>query len=132
MQKYNLTNTVAVVTRYYGGIKLGVRGLIEAYSESAEQGIKSGEIIPLIEISTLIICQYPNIHVTQWNFDGIFIVIWHFVSFVRIYKHFINYKIINNVARHTRVLGRTRVAPLRQSNLVIIIIIIIMNIFSIG
>jgi len=51
LQKYRLTNTVAVVTRYYGGVKLGVRGLIDAYSESAELAIKSGEIIPLIEMS---------------------------------------------------------------------------------
>lgn len=30
-----LTNVTLVVTRYFGGIKLGVRGLIEAYGEAA-------------------------------------------------------------------------------------------------
>ncbi|HEY8464036.1 MAG TPA: YigZ family protein [Bacillota bacterium] len=35
IQRLNLTNTVVVVTRYFGGKKLGVRGLIEAYSQTA-------------------------------------------------------------------------------------------------
>ncbi len=35
-----LTNTVVVVTRYYGGIKLGVRGLIEAYGGSASAALR--------------------------------------------------------------------------------------------
>src|SRR5687768_10618077 len=30
LNKYRLTNISAVVTRYYGGVKLGVRGLIDA------------------------------------------------------------------------------------------------------
>jgi uncharacterized YigZ family protein len=33
--RLNLTNTVVVVTRYFGGKKLGVRGLIEAYGQAA-------------------------------------------------------------------------------------------------
>ncbi len=33
--RQELTNVFVVVTRYYGGIKLGVRGLIEAYGGSA-------------------------------------------------------------------------------------------------
>lgn len=35
IQRLNLTNTVVVVTRYFGGKKLGVRGLIEAYGQAA-------------------------------------------------------------------------------------------------
>lgn len=33
--RHNLTNLVVVVTRYYGGKKLGVRGLIDAYDQTA-------------------------------------------------------------------------------------------------
>ncbi len=36
---HNMTCTAAVVTRYYGGVKLGVRGLIEAYALAVDQTI---------------------------------------------------------------------------------------------
>ncbi|MFN8673513.1 MAG: YigZ family protein [Candidatus Sericytochromatia bacterium] len=47
--KYNLTNVVAIVTRYYGGTKLGVRGLIDAYSGVTEKAILNTELKKLIE-----------------------------------------------------------------------------------
>ena len=39
IKRHELTNTLIVVTRYFGGIKLGVRGLIEAYREAAELAV---------------------------------------------------------------------------------------------
>ncbi len=39
LNKYHLTNIVAVVTRYFGGVKLGVRGLIDAYGQVVEEAI---------------------------------------------------------------------------------------------
>lgn len=41
IEKNEITNTVIVVSRYYGGHKLGIRGLIDAYSQSALLTIKS-------------------------------------------------------------------------------------------
>ena len=35
-----LTNVMVIVTRYFGGIKLGIGGLIRAYRESALQGLQ--------------------------------------------------------------------------------------------
>ncbi|MBQ7154670.1 MAG: YigZ family protein [Synergistaceae bacterium] len=35
-----LVNTVVVVTRYFGGVKLGVRGLIDAYGETAQKALE--------------------------------------------------------------------------------------------
>ena len=35
----DVTNTLLVVTRYFGGIKLGVRGLIEAYGSAASDAL---------------------------------------------------------------------------------------------
>ncbi|WP_298704334.1 YigZ family protein [uncultured Veillonella sp.] len=41
LKKTKTTNTLIVVTRYFGGIKLGAGGLIRAYSHSAAEVIKS-------------------------------------------------------------------------------------------
>ena len=40
INKYNLKNVLVVVTRYFGGIKLGVGGLKRAYFDSAEECLK--------------------------------------------------------------------------------------------
>ncbi|WP_378955695.1 YigZ family protein [Pelosinus sp. sgz500959] len=45
IKKSGLKNTVIVVTRYFGGIKLGAGGLIRAYGKSASAGIKETGII---------------------------------------------------------------------------------------
>ena len=41
IKRNELTNTLVVVTRYFGGIKLGVRGLIDAYKRAAELAIET-------------------------------------------------------------------------------------------
>ena len=41
LQKQNLQNTLLVVVRYFGGIKLGAGGLLRAYSKCASETIKS-------------------------------------------------------------------------------------------
>ena len=42
----NLTNVLAIVTRYYGGIKLGVKGLIDAYGDTVEKATKEACTTP--------------------------------------------------------------------------------------
>lgn len=39
LKKRNLKDTCAVVTRYFGGIKLGAGGLIRAYGKSVSEGL---------------------------------------------------------------------------------------------
>jgi putative IMPACT (imprinted ancient) family translation regulator len=48
LKKERLTNVAVVVTRYFGGVKLGVRGLIDAYGSAVEEGIKQSELQPII------------------------------------------------------------------------------------
>lgn len=46
LKKKNLKDTVVVITRYFGGIKLGAGGLIRAYGKSTSEGI---EAVGLVE-----------------------------------------------------------------------------------
>ncbi len=51
LRKHDLTNVVAVITRYFGGVKLGIRGLIDAYSRSVEEALSKTEISTLVRKS---------------------------------------------------------------------------------
>jgi len=59
LKKHEMTNIVAVVTRYFGGVKLGIRGLIEAYGETVETAIEVSPLKKLIKLCTYkISCGY--------------------------------------------------------------------------
>jgi uncharacterized YigZ family protein len=45
LKKKGLKDTVVVVTRYFGGIKLGAGGLVRAYSKSVSEGLKAAGIV---------------------------------------------------------------------------------------
>lgn len=45
LRRYQLVNVAVVVSRYFGGVKLGVRGLIEAYTKSAEEAVVKASIV---------------------------------------------------------------------------------------
>jgi len=45
IEKYDLTNTMIAVVRYFGGTKLGVGGLIDAYRTAAAEAIENGKIV---------------------------------------------------------------------------------------
>jgi uncharacterized YigZ family protein len=45
IEGHDLTNTLVIVTRYFGGTKLGTGGLARAYSEAAGAALEAAEII---------------------------------------------------------------------------------------
>jgi len=55
LQSHNITNIAAVVTRHFGGIKLGVRGLMEAYCTSVEHTIELEKLKKLIRTVQVLI-----------------------------------------------------------------------------
>ena len=48
LKKHETTNIVAVVTRYFGGVKLGIRGLIDAYGMAVDETITQYPLIKLV------------------------------------------------------------------------------------
>jgi uncharacterized YigZ family protein len=44
LQSFDLTNVLVVVVRYFGGIKLGVGGLINAYKSAAKDALENASI----------------------------------------------------------------------------------------
>ncbi|MGZ5051709.1 MAG: IMPACT family protein [Methylobacter sp.] len=49
----NLINVLAVVVRYFGGVKLGAGGLTRAYGHAAKQAIEVATLHPYVETATL-------------------------------------------------------------------------------
>jgi len=45
IQSFGVTNVLVVVVRYFGGVKLGVGGLISAYRTSAQMALEASDII---------------------------------------------------------------------------------------
>ena len=48
-KKEDLRDVVVVVTRYFGGIKLGAGGLVRAYTKGAKVGIEAGIVIEKVK-----------------------------------------------------------------------------------
>ena len=59
LQHNDLVNTLAVVVRYFGGIKLGAGGLIRAYGQSVNQCLEQTTLIKQIPKTQLqVICDF--------------------------------------------------------------------------
>jgi uncharacterized YigZ family protein len=63
IQSFGLTNVLVIVVRIYGGIKLGVGGLISAYKTSAQITLESCKIIEkTIDVPFQISFDYKNMN----------------------------------------------------------------------
>lgn len=45
LKREDLHDVIVVVTRYYGGIKLGVGGLVRAYTQAAKEALEAAKIV---------------------------------------------------------------------------------------
>ena len=60
INSFELTNLVVIVVRYFGGIKLGTSGLIEAYRTAAQEALSVAQIEErLIEEELQVAFEYP-------------------------------------------------------------------------
>ena len=63
IQSFGLTNVLVVVVRFFGGVKLGVGGLISAYKTAAQMAIEESTIIEkTIDIHFQISFDYKNMN----------------------------------------------------------------------
>ena len=63
IQSFELTNILIVVVRIFGGVKLGVGGLISAYKTTAQLVLETSEIIEkTIDIHFIVSFDYKNMN----------------------------------------------------------------------
>ncbi|MGY3795452.1 IMPACT family protein [Aquimarina sp. 433] len=63
IQSFEVTNILVVVVRYFGGVKLGVGGLINAYKTSAKLSLEASNVIEkTIDIKFCITFEYKNMN----------------------------------------------------------------------
>lgn len=68
LKKNSLTDCAAVVTRYFGGIKLGAGGLIRAYSHTAALAVAASKIVEMTAFRKLSLTLEYNFLATVENF----------------------------------------------------------------
>ncbi|WP_460191318.1 IMPACT family protein [Urechidicola sp. KH5] len=60
---YDVTNVLAVVVRYFGGTKLGVGGLIQAYKEGTKLALEKAQIVErTIDITLNLQFEYADLN----------------------------------------------------------------------
>jgi uncharacterized YigZ family protein len=82
INSFQLHNCLVAVVRYFGGTKLGVGGLINAYKTAAREAIENGEIITKFKTKSIKIrfpyeimdevmriAKQEGIHITQQEFQ---------------------------------------------------------------
>jgi len=66
LRSYHLTNTLVVVVRYFGGTKLGVGGLINAYKTAAHVALEKANTVQLFEKKRIVLeFDYPQMSIVE-------------------------------------------------------------------
>lgn len=59
LQRQSIRNCLVVVTRYFGGIKLGAGGLIRAYGSAVSEGLKAVGLVRRVKMQSVwLTCDY--------------------------------------------------------------------------
>lgn len=67
-----VTNIAAIVTRYFGGTKLGVGGLVRAYGSSTAYALDEAKLIPYVFRDHVeFVCDYPHIEAARREITAI-------------------------------------------------------------
>jgi len=53
LQRQNIRNCLVVVTRYFGGVKLGAGGLIRAYGSAVSEGLKAVGLVRRVQLQSI-------------------------------------------------------------------------------
>lgn len=62
LKNEGITNVVVVVTRYFGGVKLGTGGLVRAYSHSAKLALEEAKVIEMLAYQQLSMTMNYTLH----------------------------------------------------------------------
>lgn len=63
IQSFGLTDILVVIVRYFGGTKLGISGLVQAYKTTAQMALKASEIVEqTIDETFLLKFEYPEMN----------------------------------------------------------------------
>jgi len=63
IQSFDVTNVLIIVVRYFGGVKLGVGGLISAYKTSAQMALEASDIVEkTIDLEYTLKFSYQNMN----------------------------------------------------------------------
>ncbi|GEP52110.1 hypothetical protein FNO01nite_27820 [Flavobacterium noncentrifugens] len=63
IQSFDVTNVLIVVVRFFGGVKLGVGGLISAYKTTAQMALEASEIEErTIDVHFIVSFDYKNMN----------------------------------------------------------------------
>ena len=71
IKKFDLSDIIVVVTRYFGGTKLGVGGLVRAYSDATEAVLQTSEKKPVhLTKKVAIKCSYGELSTVKRLLDS--------------------------------------------------------------
>jgi uncharacterized YigZ family protein len=89
LQQRGLLNVLVVVTRYFGGTKLGVGGLARAYSDAASQALDAAELLEVFPTDSLLVyTPYEDVRAIRQLVER------YAISFQEEFRDIVNYTVV--------------------------------------